>query len=139
VCSSDLIESFNPYRRVEAETMAWGYGFKTERMSGNRLSLTNIDDNESLCLKGVDFGTGAKAFSASIACVTEGSRIEIRLDGVDGPLVGTLKVKSSGAMDRYADQSCTIQGASGTHDLYFCFKSNAQKSNLFHIDHWSFK
>ena len=25
----EQIENFNPYRRVEAETMAWGYGLKT--------------------------------------------------------------------------------------------------------------
>lgn len=136
---TEQIGFFNPYRQVEAETMAWGYGFKTERMPDGRLCLTCIDDNESLYLKGVDFGGGAKEFSATMACVIEGSRIEIRLDSVDGPLVGTLNVKSSGAMDRYESMSCPIKGIKGVHDLYFCFKSNAQKNNLFHIDYWIFK
>ena len=135
----EQIETFNPYRRVEAETMAWGYGLKTEKMRDGKISLINIDDNESLCLRGVDFREGAKEFSASIACVVEGSYIDIRIDGVDGPLIGTLKIESSGAMDRYKLMSCPIKGVKGVHDLYFCFKSYAQKNNLFHFDYWEFK
>lgn len=135
----EQIETFNPYRRVEAETMAWGYGLKTEKMPDGKISLTNIDDNESLCLRGVDFGIGAKEFLVSIACFVEGSYIDIHIDSVDGPVIGSLKVESSGAMDRYKLMSCPIKGAEGIHDLYFCFKSNAQKNNLFHIDYWEFK
>ncbi len=134
----EQIEPFNPYRRVEAETMAWGFGLKTEKMFDGKIALTSIDNNESLCVRGVDFGKGAKKFTASIACVVEGSFIDIRLDEVDGPIVGTLKVESSGAMDVYKEMSCSIRKAKGIHDLYFCFRSNAQKDNLFHMDYWMF-
>ena len=54
------IEPFNPYRRVEAETMAWGYGLKTTRENPSgpwnpTLFVTDIDEGEFIMLKGVDF------------------------------------------------------------------------------------
>lgn len=135
----EQIESFNPYRRVEAETMAWGYGLKTEKMPDGRICVTNIDNNESLCVKGVDFGKGAKSFEATIAANADGGYIEIRLDSTTGPLVGTLPLKGTGAMDRFVQISTPIKGAKGVHDLYFCFKSTAQSNNLFFFDSWEFK
>lgn len=135
----EQIESFNPYRRVEAETIAWGYGLKTEKMPDGRICVTNIDNNESLCVKGVDFGKGAKEFQAVAACNAEGGYIEIRLDSTTGSLIGTLPIKRTGAMDKFEEMSCKISGAQGVHDLYFCFKSSAQNNNLFFFDSWEFK
>ena len=135
----EQIELFNPYRRVEAETMAWGYGLKTEKMPDGRICLTGIDDNESLCIRGVDFGKGAKEFSVLAACNVNGGYIDIRLDSTSGPLIGTLEVTRSGAMDRFKLMSCAVNGAKGVHDLYFCFRSTSQKNNLFFLDYWEFK
>lgn len=136
---TEQIRPFNPYRWVEAETMAWGYGLKTEKMPDGRICVKNIDTNESLRVNGVDFGKGAKKFSISAACVLEGGYIDIRLDSPEGKLVGTLNVLQSGAMDRYKISSCTIKDAVGKHDVYFCFRSNAQKNNLFFWDSWMFE
>lgn len=133
------IETFNPYRKVEAETMAWGYGLKTEQMPDGRICLTGIDNNESLKLRGVDFGKGAKEFWVNIACNAEGGSIEIRIDSSKGPLIGTLEIEKSGAMDRFKEMSCTIKEVEGVHDLYFCFKSSTQQNNLFLFDYWEFK
>ncbi len=135
----EQIETFNPFRRVEAETMAWGYGLKTEKMPDRRICLTSIDNNESLCLRGVDFKKGAREFSVLAACNVDGGYIELRLGSTTGKLIGTLPVTRSGAMDRYKLMSCPIKGAEGIHDLYFCFKSNSQKDNLFFLDYWEFK
>ncbi|RZF60422.1 carbohydrate-binding protein [Sphingobacterium corticibacterium] len=134
----EQIESFNPYQRVEAETMAWGYGLKTEKMPDGKIVLNGIDNNESLLLRGVDFGKGAKKFSISAASIVEGGYIEIRLGSTRGQLVGTVEITNTGGMDRYATMSCDVKGAKGIHDLYFCFKSSAQKDNLFFLDHWEF-
>lgn len=109
----EQIELFNPYRRVEAETMAWGYGLKTEKMPDGRICLTGIDHNESLCVRGVDFGKGAKEFSVLAACNVDGGHIDIRLDSTSGPLIGTLEVTRSGAMDRFKLMSCAVNGAKG--------------------------
>jgi len=36
-------------------------------------------------------------------------------------LIGTLKVKPTGALDKWKTQSCSVRGAKGVHDLYFKF------------------
>ena len=52
-CKLEQIENFNPYRKVEAETMAWGYGLKTTQKNPwardrwNQL-VTDIDEGEYL-------------------------------------------------------------------------------------------
>ena len=135
----EQIEPFNPFRRVEAETMHWGYGLKTEKMPDGKIALINIDNNESLSLKGVDFKEGAKQFIVSAACVMPGSYLELRLDSTDGPLIGTVKINPTGSMHKYEEMSTKISGAKGVHDLYLCFKSNSTKDNLYNLDYWEFK
>ena len=89
----EQIEHFNPYRRVEAETMAWGHGLKTARLDDGGIYVTAVDDGDSLVVRGVDFGKrGAKRFRACIAS-EQGCAVEIHLDSAGGPLVGTLEVK----------------------------------------------
>ena len=59
-CKLEQIEKFNPYRKVEAETMAWGFGLKTTPKNiwsherWNQL-VTSIDDGEYLMVNCVDF------------------------------------------------------------------------------------
>src|SRR5690606_453108 len=116
----EQIEPFNPYQRVEAETMAWGYGLKTDKMPDNKIVLNGIDDNESLLVRRVDFGKGARKFSISAASIVEGGYIEIRLGSTRGRLVGTVDINNTGGMDRYNVMTCDITGAEGIHDVYFC-------------------
>ena len=130
-CTLGQIESFNPYRKVEAETMAWGYGLKNEKVEKRGLVVTDIDDGELILLKGVDFGKGASKLIANIQADTEGV-IEVRLDARDGPMAGSLAVKACGG---FKNQKCAIKGASGVHDLYFVFKGECG----FKWDYWMFK
>lgn len=135
----EQIESFNPYRRVEAETMAWGYGLKTDQRKDGGIYVTRIDDGDTLRLRGVDFGKkGAKRFMAAVASDKGDCSIEIHLDDGDGPLVGTLQVKATGGPEQYKQFKCSVKGAKGKHDLVFRFKG-AQKTDLFNWDYWKFE
>ena len=112
----EQIEPFNPFRRVPAATMAWGYGLKTREDEG--VVLTNIDAGESLLIRGVDFGAkGARHFSASVLADTA-AYIEVHLDSPDGPLCGTLDIKPGKG---WTTRKCSLKGAKGVHDLYFVF------------------
>jgi hypothetical protein len=136
---TEQVEIFNPYRRVEAETMAWGLGLKTDKLPNKGLYVTKIDDGDTLCIRGVDFGEkGAKRFTAATASLNKGGTIEIRLDKTNGQLVGTLKVNSTGSADNYQAMTCRVKGAKGIHDLWFVFRGPAQK-NLFNFDWWKFE
>ena len=94
----------NPYRRVEAETMAWGYGLKTAKMgientgvikdmpesTGKKnMYVFDINNGEFIRLRGVDFETGARMFSIDAASAGFVD-IKLRLDSQDGPVIGPL-------------------------------------------------
>ena len=129
------VSTFNPYRRVEAETMSWGWGLKTVETATfpKGIQLCNIDDGETLMLRHVDFGhKGAKRFIASVASVKKGSAIEVHLDHADGPLAGVLVLSGNG------QSSCKLKAPRGIHDLVFVFKGAAQ-TDLFLWDWWQMK
>ncbi len=143
----------NPYQRVEAETMNWGYGLKSSKMgiqntgvvkdmpesTGKRnMYIYDINDGEYIRLRGVDFGSkGAKQFAITAsAAIKAGCTITLRLNSNKGPVIGTLNVKSTGSVDKYRTFNTKVKEATGVHDLYICF-SNAQGD--VHLDWWQFK
>ena len=141
----------NPYQRVEAETMAWGYGLKSAKMGientgivANMLPSTgkknmyvyDINDGEYIRLRGVDFGSkGAKSFSLS-AAATGGCTVTLRLDSLKGEVVGTAVVSGTGSLEKYRLFSGKVKNASGVHDLYICF---SKASGEVRLDWWQFK
>ena len=143
----------NPYQRVEAETMNWGYGLKSSKMgiqntgvvkdmpesTGKRnMYIYDINDGEYIRLRGVDFGSkGAKQFAITAsAAMKAGCTITLRLNSNKGPVIGSLNIKSTGSVDKYRSFTTKIKEATGVHDLYICF-SNAQGD--IHLDWWQFK
>lgn len=132
------IEPLNPYRRVEAETIAWGYGLKTDKLGHRNMCVTDIDDGEYIKVAGVDFGAkGPKRLMMNVASVKNGGSVDIYVDGVDGTKIGTLKVSSTGSLDNYEDMSCGLKKVKGVHDLYFVF--HGDKNDLFNLDYWRFE
>ena len=140
----------NPYQRVEAETMAWGYGLKSAKMgientgvvadmpasTGKRnMYLFDIDEGEYIKLRGVDFGKGAKSFALT-AAATGGCTVTLRLDSQDGPVVGTAVITPTGSVDKYRPFKTKVAGAQGVHDLYLCFSKTSADVRL---DWWQFK
>ena len=142
----------NPYRRVDAETMAWGYGLKSAKMgientgvvkdmpesTGKRnMYIYDINDGEYIRLRGVDFGKGAKQFSIIAAAAAQaGCTVTLRLDSPKGETIGTATIKSTGSADKYKPFNTKVTGAAGVHDLYLCF-SKAQ--GAVRLDWWQFK
>lgn len=140
----------NPYQRVEAETMAWGYGLKTAKMgiantgvvadmpssTGRRnMYVTDINNNEYIKLRGVDFGSrGARRFQLTAAAKGR-CTVSLRLDGTDGPVIATLTLNGTGSLEKYRAFSAKVKNATGVHDLYICF-DNAQGD--VRLDWWQF-
>ena len=139
-CKLEQVGTFNPFRRVEAETMAWGYGLKTTRENPSgpwnpTLFVTDIDDGEYILVKGVDFGKGAKEMVVSCSAQMLGGSMEIRLDTPDGWKAGSIDVPNT--KFKYETFRTGLTNCQGVHDVYFVFKSNSmQKKNLFNFDWW---
>ncbi|WBB51135.1 family 43 glycosylhydrolase [Verrucosispora sp. WMMA2044] len=130
------VGTLNPYVRQEAETIAWGSGIETEPSSEGGMNVGWIDNGDYIKVKGVAFGTGATTFSARVASATSGGRIEVRLDGASGPLVGTCTVAGTGGWQTWTTTSCGVSGATGTRDLYLRFAGGS--GSLFNVNWWQF-
>jgi len=144
------IQALNPYKRVEAETMAWGFGLKSAKMGidntgvvadmpasvGYRnMYVTDINDGEYIRLRGVDFEKGAKRFNI-VAAAKGTTTITLRLDSAEGPVIGTVTVGSTGSLEKYRAFATKVNNATGKHDLYICFSKTTGDIRL---DWWQFK
>ena len=140
----------NPYQRVEAETMAWGYGLKSAKMgipntgvvadmpasTGKRnMYIFDLNDGELIKLRGVDFAEGARRFSIT-AAATGSCTVTLRLDSQNGPVIGKAVIKSTGNVENYRSFKAKVKNAKGVHDLYLCF-SNCQGD--VRLDWWQFQ
>ena len=132
------IEYLNPYVRTEAETIAFSSGIKTEPCSEGGINICSLDSGDYIKVKGVDFGVeGAGTFTASVASISNGGSIELRLDSRNGTLIGTLPVSYTGGENNWKTETTNISGATGVHDLYLVFRGGSD-GNLFKTDYWQF-
>lgn len=141
--------AFNPYRRVEAETMAWSEGVKTRfeeeyernfmwdrgKKLAERLFVTSIHNGDYIMVQGVDFGNGPQSVEVSVASMY-GGKIEFRTGKINGPLLATVDVKSESDAGVWKTLSVPTSKTKGKQDLYIVFKGEKE---LFDFDWWHFK
>lgn len=142
------VGTLNPYNKVEAETMAYSEGLKTEmvtewernqpynrgRKIADRIIVTSINNGDYIKVQGVDFSRGVKSLDVSVAALY-GGKIEVRTGSTGGPLLGAVNVAGSGEGDIWKTIKTPLKSAKGIHDLYFVFKGN---KDLFYFDWWQF-
>lgn len=124
----------NPFKRVEAETIAWEVGVETAINDQSGLYVTDIDNGDHIKIRNVDFGKGARSMEARVATPSDGGTIEIRLGAPDGKLIGTCKIKNTGGYDKWATTSCKIEKTTGLQDVFLVFRGS--NANLFNFDWW---
>jgi hypothetical protein len=129
------IATLDPYKRVEAETIAFSSGLKTEVCTdeGAGINVSSINNGDYIKVKDVDFGSGATKFEARVSSSASNAKIELHLDSQTGTLLGTLD--ASGASS-WTTKSCQVSGASGKHDLFMKFTGGS--GDLFKFNWWKF-
>ena len=134
------VDTFCPFRRVEAETMAFSRGVKTEQGDDIGVYVSDIHNGDYIKLQHVAFGNKLpRTFSARVASGLRGGQIEIRVDSLGGQLLGTVHVPGTGGWQQW--QTLTIDLTTivrGTHDLYFAFKGR-KGPKLFNFDWWEMR
>jgi arabinoxylan arabinofuranohydrolase len=146
------VGTLNPFQRNEAETIAWESGATTEPwQTGVRTAqddktgvyVTNITNGSYIKVNGVDFGNrGASSFTASVASgakagAPNAGSIELHLDSISGPVIGTLSIPDTGGWNNWQTKSTPISSVAGMHDLFLVFKGEAT-GQLFNFDYWQF-
>jgi arabinoxylan arabinofuranohydrolase len=129
-------ENLNPFKRVEAETIAWGQGVETAGNEQVGVYVSDLNSGDHIKVRNVDFGKGASSFEANVATTAVGSAIEIRLDSLTGTLIGKLALKATGGWQSWKNQSAKVSKAKGVHDVFFVFKGT--ENNLFNFNWWKF-
>lgn len=124
------------FTRIEAEDFDNMSGIENESCSEGGLNIGYIENGDYVAYSNIDFGNGAKEFQARVASATSGGKIEIRLDSITGPLIGTCSVSGTGGWQQWVDVKCEVSGVSGTHDLYLKFTGGS--GYLFNINWWKF-
>ncbi len=130
----------DPYKRVEAETMAWSSGIATEPNAETGVYVSDIHNGDYIKLANVNFmSNGPKTFGASVASALRGGTMEVRMDSVEGPLVTELKVPGTGGWGnwKYIEVAAKMDVA-GVHDIYLVFKGR-KGPKLFNFDYWQFR
>ncbi|UUZ97820.1 carbohydrate-binding protein [Paenibacillus sp. P25] len=67
-----------------------------------------------------DFRGGIGGFEARYTSGQGGGSIELRLDGVNGPLVGTCSVPETGGQQIWETVACKVDEAAGVRTVYLC-------------------
>lgn len=137
------VGSLNPYSIIEAETMAFSMGVKTEwNKKQNRIWVSDIHNGDWLKLREVDFSAntlqgGATQLSLSAASALQGGEIEMHLDSINGPSLCTVQITPTGGWEEWQQFSAPIDNLPvGKHDIFFQFKG-LKGCKLFNLDNWN--
>ncbi len=130
------VGTLNPYKRVEAETIAWSEGLNTAEDAKTGVFVNNINGGDYIKVRVVNFGKTSPRFFAGLArCAGEGGEIEIRKDSLEGEVLGTLKISKTKDWKMFTTK---LTGkVTGVHDIFFVFKG-AGDEPLFDFDAWTF-
>ncbi|TQM78535.1 arabinoxylan arabinofuranohydrolase [Saccharothrix saharensis] len=135
----EQIRHLDPYRVVEAETIAWQQGLATKRLNAPndvpQLALHDVDNGDWTSLSSADFGAGATGVSARVKPLVAGGSIQVRLDDRTAPVVATIPV--DGPVGEWTEVSADLDGVSGAHDVYFTFVG-PEGRDLVEVDSWRF-
>lgn len=133
------VGTLDPYSRVEAETMAWSEGVTTASDDVRGVYVTSVHHGDYIKLRDVDFGTeAASRFTAAASSRYFGGQIELRVDSLEGKLMGTLRIPYTGEWENWKEFTTQVEGVTGVHDLYLVFKGRKPHA-LFNLDYWRFE
>jgi len=129
------IAILDPFKQVEAETIAFSSGLKTEVCTdtGAGMNVTSISNGDYIKVKNVDFVDGVTSFDARVSSSGSNAKIELHLDSQTGTSLGTCDVSG---VSSWTTKTCTVSGGSGKHDLFLKFTGGS--GDLFKFNWWKF-
>lgn len=122
--------TFSAFSQIEAEDVVAYYLCRTSDAKDNNQSgraLSNLQ-NTSYASYQIDFGTEANpslTFQARVASNNpHPGKIEIRLDGPDGELLGTCEFESTGGRQRWVTVEGKVNAPAGVQHVYLVFRGH---------------
>lgn len=138
----NAVGQLNPYKRTEAETIAWAAKCKTSADPQTGVYVSDVKKGGFIKVKSVDFGSAApQTFTASLAAGLDGGILEVYVDSIGGPKLATINVPRTGGWSTWKKITVpVITPVTGIKELYFAFKDHNLTAgrNLFNFDYWLF-
>jgi hypothetical protein len=131
-----VTDARSAFTQIEAESYDNQSGIQTETCTEGGEDVGYIENGDYVVYNNIDFGSGAESFQARVASATNGGNIEIRLDSITDPLVGTCPVIETGDWQTWANVTCNVSGVSEKHDLYLKFTGGS--GYLFNLNWFKF-
>lgn len=133
------VGKLDPYGRVEAETIAFSEGVKSEPNAKTGVYISDIHNGDYIKVREVDFGERSpKRFAATLASALRGGQLEVRADSLKGALLAEIDVPHTGGWECWKTLQADIaRPVTGTHDVYFVFKGR-KGCKLFNFDWYRF-
>ncbi len=125
------VRNLDPYKRVEAETMAQSYGLKTDRSAGSSHYVTSIHNGDWMRLRAVDFGNkDQQRIKAAVSNVKDKDAvIEFAIDNLGKKPFAIVPVTKDGVLE-----SGIPNKVEGVHDVYILFRGG--DGEMFDFDWW---
>lgn len=124
------VGTLNPYNRVEAETMAWSWGVKTDRQAGFDHYVIQIHNGDWIKVREVDFGQdGPSEIEIQTLKFNTPAVVEFYIDSLGGDPFASFDVRASGAM-----KTSLARPVTGRHDVYILFRGGDEQ--FFDFDWW---
>ncbi len=128
----------NPFTNTEAEYLEGkSSAVYFESVTPGNLCANMRSNTSYILFKNFDFNAEAKQFVANLSCTSSSISIDVVLDKLDGPVVGTLTVEPTSDLNTYDIQSCDVTGITGIRDVYLIL--SARSNTNCKIDWISFK
>ena len=132
----------DPYKRQEAETMAWSEKCTISQNDKLGVYVSSTRLKGYIKVREVNFGTQSpKSFTVSLAAGVDGGILEARLDSVRGPIIASVTLPRTGGWDKFVSFTSNLsKEVTGTHDVYFYFNGQniTAGRELFNFDWWKF-
>ena len=122
------------FNEIEAENYDAGSVVMAADEGGGCLGY--IENGDYAAYYGLDFGDGAYTFTANATSLHDGGNIELHLDSMTGPVIGTCNITGTESWEAWRDFSCDIEPTWGVHDLYLVFRGG--NGYLFNINFFYF-
>ena len=134
----DPIGTLNPFKRVEAETIAFSRGLQTEQNDKKGVYVTNVHNGDFIKVREVEFTSQPVALNVSVASGLNGGTIEVRVDSIRGEKIAEINVPGTGGWENWTTLATKdIKPVNGKHDVYFVFRG-LKGAKLFNFDWWKF-
>ncbi len=137
------VGEINPYKRVEAETMAWSQKCSISQNKKIGVYVSSIRSKGYTKVREVNFGNQSpKSFSVSLAAGVDGGLLEVRIDSVAGTIISSIQLPRTGGWDKLKTFTSELKHkVIGKHDIYFYFNGQniTAGRELFNFDWWKFQ